>query len=136
MSRYYARFSLALVAVMPWAATAQTNASLIGSDGMSPNTPVAEAVPVTTGISSGVVSARVSGPAKADPSTSLAVDAVQREGMGDTTRSLLSLQAGGQMAGGELPILGAVSTASWNRYVDSFKQPIPLWFAEKVDTSK
>ncbi|MCD0505384.1 DUF3613 domain-containing protein, partial [Bordetella petrii] len=50
------------------------------------------------------------------------------------TRGLLAAQADGRRAGGALPILGPVSTASWNRYLESFKRPIPEWFVEKVKT--
>ncbi|WZB76636.1 DUF3613 domain-containing protein [Achromobacter insuavis] len=45
------------------------------------------------------------------------------EAFGDITRGLLAAQAGRRAAA--LPVLGAASTAAWNRYVDSFTRPIP-----------
>jgi hypothetical protein len=50
------------------------------------------------------------------------------------TRGLLAAQADGRRAGGALPILGPVSTAAWNRYLDSFKHPIPEWMQKRVET--
>ncbi|MFY2999625.1 DUF3613 domain-containing protein, partial [Achromobacter xylosoxidans] len=56
------------------------------------------------------------------------------EAFGDITRGLLAAQADGRRAGAALPVLGAVSTAAWNRYVNSFTRPIPEWFTKRVET--
>jgi len=53
--------------------------------------------------------------------------------VGDATRLLLAAQADGRRAGGELPMLGEAATRSWRRYMDSFSQPIPEWFDERVE---
>jgi hypothetical protein len=54
--------------------------------------------------------------------------------LGVTTRGLLAAQADGRRAGPELPILGPVATASWQRYVESFEHPIPEYFVTRVNT--
>lgn len=54
--------------------------------------------------------------------------------LGITTRGLLAAQADGRRAGPELPILGPVATASWQRYVESFEHPIPEYFVTRVNT--
>ncbi|WYX51063.1 DUF3613 domain-containing protein [Achromobacter xylosoxidans] len=56
------------------------------------------------------------------------------EAFGDITRGLLAAQADGRRAGAALPVLGAASTAAWNRYVNSFTRPIPEWFTKRVET--
>ncbi|PTN52823.1 DUF3613 domain-containing protein, partial [Achromobacter xylosoxidans] len=48
-------------------------------------------------------------------------------------RGLLAAQADGRRAGNALPVLGPVSTAAWNRYLESFKHPIPVWFDRNVE---
>lgn len=65
-----------------------------------------------------------------------AVTQERAERVGDVTRALLAAQADGRRAGGALPILGPVATASWKRYLESFEQPIPQWFTEKVKTDR
>ena len=55
-------------------------------------------------------------------------------GIGDTTRGLLNAQADGRRAAPALPMLGSVASASYQRYIDSFKQPIPIFFGTTVDT--
>jgi len=52
--------------------------------------------------------------------------------VGDVTRLLVAAQADGRRAGGELPMLGAAASRAWQRYLDSFSQPIPEWFGERV----
>jgi hypothetical protein len=52
--------------------------------------------------------------------------------IGDTTRALLQLQASGERAGGHLPILGDQASASYARYLDSFKHPIPEYLEKSV----
>ncbi|WMJ69498.1 DUF3613 domain-containing protein [Stenotrophomonas sp. 24(2023)] len=55
--------------------------------------------------------------------------------IGDTTRSLLRLQAAGTQAGRRLPILGDQATLSYARYLKSFEHEIPDFFENKVDSS-
>ncbi len=43
--------------------------------------------------------------------------------VGTSTRSLLELQRSGQQAGPELPMLGAASALSYQRYLDSHGLP-------------
>ncbi len=52
--------------------------------------------------------------------------------VGTSTRSLLELQRSGQQAGPELPMLGAASALSYQRYLDSHKHPIPAAFTSTV----
>ncbi|MBD0869506.1 DUF3613 domain-containing protein, partial [Achromobacter xylosoxidans] len=66
------------------------------------------------------------------PQAPAAAPAAQ-EGFGDVTRGLLAAQADGRRAGNALPVLGPVSTAAWNRYLESFKHPIPVWFDRNVE---
>lgn len=176
MSRHNFHFSFALVALMPWAGVAQTNAPLMDRSPSAGSASIVQTVPVrldsqaiapapqsTTveipaespsalSVSSGVSEAAPASaetPTYTEASTYAETSALQdaapeapaapiavavRERMGDVTRGLLALQADGQSAGGELPILGPVSTASWNRYLDSFNQAIPQWFTEKVES--
>ncbi|MDE2609209.1 MAG: DUF3613 domain-containing protein [Burkholderiales bacterium] len=52
--------------------------------------------------------------------------------LGATTRELLQAQADGRWAGPPLPMLGAQASASYRRYLDSFRHPIPEFFSSKV----
>ncbi|TAL54713.1 DUF3613 domain-containing protein [Pandoraea sp.] len=52
--------------------------------------------------------------------------------LGGTTRQLLQAQADGRWAGPALPMLGAEASASYRRYLDSFRHPIPEFFSSKV----
>ena len=54
------------------------------------------------------------------------------ERVGDATQSALSMQTGGEHAGGALPTLGTTAGPAFKRYVDSFNHPLPEWFQEKV----
>ncbi|PPA75258.1 DUF3613 domain-containing protein [Achromobacter spanius] len=60
--------------------------------------------------------------------------AAPEEAFGDVTRGLLAAQADGRRAGNALPVLGPVSTAAWNRYLESFSHPIPEYFQKRVET--
>ncbi len=60
----------------------------------------------------------------AEPQPSLRPAAV-----GDSTRSLLELQISGRQAGPELPMLGAASVLSYQRYLESHKTAIPENFS-------
>lgn len=55
--------------------------------------------------------------------------------VGEGTRSLLSMQADSQRDGQELPVAGAAATLAWERYLNSFKHPIPEYMQERVKTS-
>ena len=59
--------------------------------------------------------------------------AVPADEVGTTTRALLAAQADGRRAGNTLLIPGAVATASWNRYIESFTHPIPEFYKERVE---
>jgi len=48
--------------------------------------------------------------------------------VGDVSRSALALQAEGRYAGPSVPTLGATTRASWDRYVQSFRNPIPEFY--------
>lgn len=56
-----------------------------------------------------------------------------RSGGGASTRTLLAAQASGRIAGAERPMLGATATLAWERYLNSFKHPIPEWFEATVE---
>ena len=49
--------------------------------------------------------------------------------VGISTRSLLELQRSGKQAGPELPVLGAASVLSYQRYLESHKHPIPATYS-------
>lgn len=70
-------------------------------------------------------------PRPAPPVATLTLPVPARAQIGDTTRALLQLQAGGAYAGDRLPMLGDQATLSYARYLDSFTHPIP----EFLDTS-
>ncbi|ETH13938.1 PF12266 domain protein [Bordetella pertussis STO1-SEAT-0007] len=42
-------------------------------------------------------------------------------------------QADGRRAGPGLPLQGPVASAAWQRYLESFSQPIPQWFGERIE---
>src|SRR5882757_151542 len=51
--------------------------------------------------------------------------------VGDVTSDLLRMQADGSAAGAPLPMLGAAAGPSWQRYLNSFKHPIPEFFGNE-----
>lgn len=142
MSRYVHLSSLALSALLPWAASAQMNAPLSGSSAQpaAVSAPVPPSVPAAAQpMPERAVVRQVQTPMPAVAPASPASEAVTQERaerVGDVTRALLAAQADGRRAGGALPILGPVATASWKRYLESFEQPIPQWFTEKVKTDR
>lgn len=128
----------ACAALAPSAGQAQTNAPLTG--GMSaapaaasptamPDRPVVQQVQTPLPAAPAVTPATTPATSASAPSSSPAAP----EAFGDVTRGLLAAQADGRRAGNALPVLGPVSTAAWNRYVESFKQPIPVWFDKNVE---
>lgn len=52
--------------------------------------------------------------------------------IGDVTHILLQAQADGRVAGERMLMLGATADASWQRYLDSFKHPLPEFYENKV----
>ncbi len=52
--------------------------------------------------------------------------------IGEVTSDLLAMQVNGSAAGPALPMLGATSTLSWERYKDSFKYKIPENFDRAI----
>jgi hypothetical protein len=52
--------------------------------------------------------------------------------IGDATSDLLRMQADGSAAGAPLPMLGATADPSWQRYLNSFKHPIPEFFGNEI----
>lgn len=52
--------------------------------------------------------------------------------IGEVTSGLLAMQVNGSSAGPGLPMLGATSALSWERYKDSFKYKIPENFDRAI----
>ena len=145
-----------LVALAPLTSQAQSNAPLTG--GMSSSPPAAaptQALPQAQLPTRPVVQqvqtpmpqpqpqpAAPAAPAAAStqvaqsPATNQAAPAAApaEEAFGDVTRGLLAAQADGRRAGAMLPVLGPVSTAAWNRYLESFSHPIPEYLQKRVET--
>lgn len=145
MSRTASYASLSLLLILagaaPWASQAQSNTPLTGA--MSGGV-VAQAAPVPATAPAAAPAAQM--PARPvvqqvqtpmpQPAPQAAAQPEQaREEFGDITRGLLAAQADGRRAGAALPVLGAASTAAWNRYIDSFTRPIPEWFDKRVQTN-
>lgn len=128
----HALLTLACAALAPAAGHAQTNAPLTG--GMS-GAPAAASSPAAMPDRPVVQQVQTPMPAAPAPASSSAASSAPAapEAFGDVTRGLLAAQADGRRAGNPLPVLGPVSTAAWNRYVESFKQPIPVWFDKNVE---
>ncbi|KGD89385.1 TapA domain-containing protein [Achromobacter sp. RTa] len=136
LTRFFASFSLAaaFAGLAAPASHAQSNAPLTGGMSGGNAAPTAPA-PAPTALPERPVVQQVSTPMPAEaPAAPQASQAAAPEGFGDVTRGLLAAQADGRRAGGALPILGPVSTAAWNRYLDSFKHPIPEWMQKRVET--
>ena len=54
--------------------------------------------------------------------------------VGETTRDLMAAQAAGDQAtSNPLPTLGVTAAESWNRYLESFRHPVPEWFKQHVE---
>ncbi|NOT17357.1 MAG: DUF3613 domain-containing protein [Sulfuriferula sp.] len=58
--------------------------------------------------------------------------------VGDATRELLRAQVSGSVAGPRLPMLGVTADASLQRYLDSYKHPLPEFYENRIkkDTGK
>lgn len=61
---------------------------------------------------------------RAEPPVAEAPGAVPAQEIGATTESLLSLQRSGLAAGQPQLVTGEVASRSYQRYLDSFKQPM------------
>ena len=136
----HALLMLACAAMAPSAAHAQTNAPLTGGMSAAPGAAAPGAAASPTAMPDRPVVQQVQTPMPAAPTAATATTAsaassapAAPEAFGDVTRGLLAAQADGRRAGNALPVLGPVSTAAWNRYVESFKQPIPVWFDRNVE---
>ncbi|MGW9064158.1 DUF3613 domain-containing protein [Achromobacter animicus] len=136
----HALLMLACAAMAPSAAHAQTNAPLTGGMSAAPGAAAPGAAASPTAMPDRPVVQQVQTPMPAAPTAASATTAsaassapAAPEAFGDVTRGLLAAQADGRRAGNALPVLGPVSTAAWNRYVESFKQPIPVWFDRNVE---
>jgi len=71
--------------------------------------------------------------APARPTESTAAETSQESiRVGDVTHTLLQAQADGRVAGPRLPMLGVTADASWQRYLESFRHPLPEFFEAKV----
>ena len=153
--------AVAVATLMPLASLAQSNAPLTGNmtsgapaagtpAGSPAGSPAAAAAPastlpqaqlpqrpvvqqVQTPMPQPAAQSAQAAPAAAATQTASSAPAVE-ENFGDVTRALLAAQADGRRAGGALPILGPVSTAAWNRYLDSFSHPIPEYLQKRVET--
>ncbi|MFF7055434.1 DUF3613 domain-containing protein [Achromobacter spanius] len=150
-SRYSASLVLtaALAALAPLTSQAQSNAPLTSSppaaapaqalpQAQLPTRPVVQQVqtpmpqPAPSAASTQVAQPASTATPAATQATPSAVPA--EEAFGDVTRGLLAAQADGRRAGAMLPVLGPVSTAAWNRYLESFSHPIPEYLQKRVET--
>jgi Protein of unknown function (DUF3613) len=93
--------------------------------------PVAAPVASTTSAAYQPAAAGAVVPA-ASSSTAAYPERKARVRIGDVTHILLQAQADGRVAGSRLPMLGATADASWERYLESFKHPLPEFYENKV----
>jgi hypothetical protein len=75
--------------------------------------------------------ARIDVPSSRPPPRT-AAPAPQVTVIGQTTRSLLQMQADGTQAGKPLPMLGAEASVSYERYLKSFSHEIPEFYKTAV----
>jgi hypothetical protein len=102
----------------------------------APNPSVPSATPAGAATSAAAQVAAANTQAAAQPPAHQApAERESRIRVGDVTRTLLQAQADGRVAGPRLPILGATADASWQRYLDSFKHPLPERFENTVSKS-
>ncbi|ALM83995.1 DUF3613 domain-containing protein [Bordetella sp. N] len=137
--------SAALLSLSAGGALAQSNAPLTGSmpapdpaAAPMPDRAVVRQVNTPMPVTGADTAAPPAGPAYAAPRPSATAAAPADEGpagAGGITRALMAAQADGRRAAPPQPMLGPIATASWQRYLNSFNQPIPQWFRERVDAS-
>jgi hypothetical protein len=114
---------------------AQNMSPLTGKLLQDPAARPAPAVSATAGAPTVIQSAAAASQAAApvqQPETPASTGPENRIRVGDVTHALLQAQADGRVAGPRLPMLGATADASWARYMDSFKHPLPEFFENKV----
>ncbi|MFJ3465442.1 DUF3613 domain-containing protein [Achromobacter spanius] len=128
----HALLILACAVMAPSTGHAQTNAPLTGGMSAAPAAAVSPAAMPDRPVVQQVQTPMPAAPAATTAPAASSAPATP-EAFGDVTRGLLAAQADGRRAGNALPVLGQVSTAAWNRYVESFKQPIPVWFDRNVE---
>lgn len=90
----------------------------------TPNAPASASLPPA---SSPFPTASASQPSSAAPA---------RAEVGDATRALLRMQAGGTYAAPARPMLGDQASLAYQRYLDSFKHPIPERFNFNLQQSQ
>lgn len=130
------RVTLCLALFISAGAMAQSNAPLTGAmnGGAQAQAAPAQAAPVQAAdMPARPVVQQVQTPMP-PPQASAPEPEPQPEAVGDITRALFEAQADGRRAGGALPMLGPMSTAAWNRYLESFSHPIPEWFQKRMET--
>ncbi|ARP77413.1 DUF3613 domain-containing protein [Bordetella genomosp. 6] len=115
----------AALASLAAGAAAQTNPPLTAA-------PAAVASPVPAQAPERPVVRQVAAPA-APAAAAPAAPAADDDAVGSVTRGLLAAQADGRRAGPGLPLQGPVASAAWQRYLESFSQPIPQWFGERIE---
>lgn len=99
----------------------------------TPNPSAQPTAPISENVSQVSQVAAANAQAAAQPAAYQApVERESRIRVGDVTRTLLQAQVDGRVAGPRLPILGATADASWQRYLDSFKHPLPERFEEAI----
>ena len=79
-----------------------------------------------------VAAAQAAAPVQPPQTSAPAAGPETRIRIGDVTHTLLQAQADGRVAGPRLPMLGATADVSWQRYLDSFRHPLPEFFKNTV----
>lgn len=142
----FVTLSLALVLTSTQAAAQQQpiTGQMMGPGSPAPTTPasVGAAAPATHRYAAAVVSSPPPAPVaqtdmagtEAPPST-VARPRAHGTPVGETTRTLLQMQADGSQAGKPLPMLGAEASASYARYLKSFNHDIPEFYKTTVGKS-
>jgi hypothetical protein len=114
-------------------ACAQNMTPLTGALLQEPVSTANTAAPVASTPSANYQQAAASAAAPAQSSSAAAPpERYTRVRIGDVTHTLLQAQADGRVAGARLPMLGATADVSWQRYLDSFKHPLPEFYENKV----
>ncbi|NKI67950.1 DUF3613 domain-containing protein [Collimonas pratensis] len=133
VQRFFLAGSILLAATGMQNTCAQNMTPLTGTLLQEPVSTVNTATPVASTPSASYQQAAASA---AVPAQSLPAAAPRerytRIRIGDVTHTLLQAQADGRVAGAHLPMLGATADVSWQRYLDSFKHPIPEFYENKV----
>lgn len=134
----YILFAGAVLLVVAGGACAQNMAPLTGkllqepaaTAKTAPATPAATMSASTT-VQPAAATAQAAAPVQ-QAETPASTGPETRIRIGDVTHILLQAQVDGRVAGPRLPMLGATADVSWQRYLDSFKHPLPEYFENKV----